>query len=64
MPKTLFANPPYLTEAEVSSAQPEVSRFEPILALRSDDGGIADLRKILSAAPNFLKDGAFFLFMF
>ena len=47
-----------LTDAEVESAQPEVSRFEPILALRSDDEGIADLRKILSAAPDFLKDGA------
>ena len=54
----IFANPPYLTDAEVESAQPEVSRFEPILALRSDDEGIADLRKILSAAPDFLKDGA------
>ncbi len=54
----IFSNPPYLTDAEVESAQPEVSQFEPMKALRSDDDGFADLRKILARAPEFLKDGA------
>ena len=54
----IFSNPPYLTDAEVASAQPEVSQYEPMKALRSDDDGFADLRKILARAPEFLKDGA------
>lgn len=53
----IVANPPYLGDAEVASAQPEVRDFDPISALRSGENGLADLRKILSAAPEFLKSG-------
>ncbi len=53
----IVSNPPYLSDSEVESAQPEVRDFEPLNALRSDSDGIADLRKILAAAPRFLNSG-------
>ncbi len=53
----IVANPPYLSDEEVASAQPEVRDFDPQMALLSDDNGIADLRKILSCAPDFLNEG-------
>ena len=51
----IVSNPPYLSDEEVESAQPEVKDFDPISALRSDDEGLADLRKILENVPNYLK---------
>ncbi len=58
----IVSNPPYLTDAEYESAQPEVKNFDPHAALVSPDDGLADLRKIMSALPDFLEDtgAAFF----
>lgn len=53
----IVANPPYLSREELECAQPEVREFDPISALVSPEDGIADLRKILSNAPEFLNDG-------
>ncbi len=53
----IAANPPYLTEDEFESAQPEVKNFDPHGALVSGQDGLCDLRKILSQAPAFLKNG-------
>ncbi len=53
----IVANPPYLSDEEVAEAQPEVKDFDPKMALRSDENGIADLRKILACAPNYLREG-------
>ncbi len=50
----IVANPPYLTEAEVASAEPEVQQFDPRNALVSAEDGVADLRKILTATPAYL----------
>ena len=55
----IVSNPPYLSDSEVESAEPEVKDFDPINALRSDDNGIADLRKILEQAPNYLNNNGF-----
>ncbi len=43
----IVSNPPYLTEAEVASAEPEVKDFEPREALIASDEGFADLAQII-----------------
>lgn len=50
----IVANPPYLSAEETAATAPEVRGFEPASALTSSDGGLADLRVIVAAAPRFL----------
>ena len=50
----IVANPPYLSAEETAQAAPEVLGHEPVQALTSADGGLADLREILAGAPRFL----------
>lgn len=57
----LVANPPYLTEAEVASAEPEVRLHDPVSALVAPNDGLADLRRILEAAPRHLRPGGWVL---
>jgi release factor glutamine methyltransferase len=53
----IVANPPYLSAEETAQTAPEVQGHEPVKALTSADGGLADLREILSGAPRFLAAG-------
>jgi len=53
----IVANPPYLSEAETAAAEPEVRGHEPRSALVSSEDGIADLRVIVAASPQFLNTG-------
>jgi release factor glutamine methyltransferase len=53
----IVANPPYLSEDDVAETAPEVREHEPASALRSGDGGRADLNAILETAPRFLAPG-------
>lgn len=53
----IISNPPYLTESEVASADPEVKDFDPHSALIAPDNGLADLKIILTQAPKFLREG-------
>lgn len=53
----IVANPPYLTDAEVAEAEPEVRLHDPMAALVAPDAGLADLRRILVDAPKFLRPG-------
>ena len=53
----IVSNPPYLTEAEWSAAEPEVREHEPREALVADDEGCADLLRIISEAPQRLRSG-------
>ncbi len=53
----IVANPPYLSDAEVSEAQPEVKDFEPQAALSAGTDSAADLRQILKAARPYLAPG-------
>jgi len=57
----IVSNPPYLTEAEVAEAEPEVKQFDPMSALVAPDGGLADLRKILEGARAHLRPGGWVL---
>ncbi len=53
----IVANPPYLTEEEWGSAEPEVREWEPRGALVAAEGGTAALALLLRAAPPHLAPG-------
>lgn len=54
----VVANPPYLSAEETAGSTPEVRSHEPVSALTSADGGLADVREIVQRAPQFLAAGA------
>lgn len=53
----IVANPPYLTEAEMQTAEPEVVDHEPSAALVSGGDGLDDLRRILGETKQYLAEG-------
>lgn len=54
----IVSNPPYLTEAEIASAEPEVTQHEPARALVAGPDGLSDLQRIVAGAYERLKPGA------
>lgn len=52
----IVSNPPYLTEAEMQTAEPEVTSHEPHDALVAGADGLDDLRQIMSQAKAFLTE--------
>ncbi|MDR2982488.1 MAG: peptide chain release factor N(5)-glutamine methyltransferase [Puniceicoccales bacterium] len=55
----IISNPPYLTDEELGTAEPEVNAHEPHAALVASDNGLADLKTILSQARTRLCSGGF-----
>ena len=53
----IVANPPYLSDAEVREAQPEVKDFEPHAALSAGENSTADLERIIRDARAHLAPG-------
>jgi release factor glutamine methyltransferase len=53
----ILANPPYLSEAEVQEAQPEVRLHEPYSALAAPEAGMSDLLVILAQSSQHLEAG-------
>lgn len=53
----IVSNPPYLTEAEMTTAEPEVIDHEPHDALVAGSDGLNDFRILLEGAPKFLAPG-------
>ncbi len=53
----VVSNPPYLTPAELQSAEPEVARHDPPLALVSGVDGLDALRCIIQGASSRLVSG-------
>ena len=53
----IVSNPPYLTAEETAETAPEVREFEPRGALQAEEGGLADLKRILAAAPGWMAAG-------
>lgn len=56
----VVSNPPYIRTAEIAGLEPEVSRFEPHMALDGGADGLAAYRLITVALPRLLKPGAAF----
>ncbi len=53
----IAANPPYVATNELESLMPEVSSFEPRLALDGGADGMDFIRRIIGEAPEFLPSG-------
>lgn len=54
----VVSNPPYIPTADINGLAPEVSRYEPRLALDGGEDGLAAYRLITAALPGLLKPGA------
>ena len=53
----IVSNPPYLTEAEMQTAEPEVIDHEPQSALASGQEGLDDLGLLFKSVPKHLAEG-------
>lgn len=57
----IVSNPPYIPTETIASLAPEISRFEPRMALDGDYDGLSDIRKIIHAAPDYLNNEGYLL---
>ncbi|NJN95884.1 MAG: peptide chain release factor N(5)-glutamine methyltransferase [Anaerolineales bacterium] len=53
----IVSNPPYVSRSELATAMPEVSRYEPRLALDGGEDGLDVIRLLLPQAREKLKPG-------
>jgi len=53
----LVSNPPYIPDSQLDGLQPEVRGYEPQVALSGGPDGLVIHRRLLQAAPMFLKPG-------
>jgi release factor glutamine methyltransferase len=53
----VISNPPYIEHAAIAGLQPEVTRFEPHLALDGGADGLDAYRRLLPAAARLLRPG-------
>ena len=58
----VVSNPPYIPSGEISALEPEVSRFDPRLALDGGQDGLAAYRTILTDAGGSLNPGGWIVF--
>jgi release factor glutamine methyltransferase len=54
----IVSNPPYVSHSELSATSPEVSRYEPKLALAGGQDGLEIIRQLLPQAKEKLKPGS------
>ena len=54
----IISNPPYLTEEEWNTAQPEVKKAEPYSALVAEDAGMSDIKHILEESKKYMSTGS------
>jgi release factor glutamine methyltransferase len=57
----MLSNPPYIPSDEVLRLQPEVSKYEPHLALDGGVDGLAAIRLLVDTAPTYLQAGGIWL---
>ncbi|MCR5431967.1 MAG: peptide chain release factor N(5)-glutamine methyltransferase [Lachnospiraceae bacterium] len=55
----ITANPPYIARDKIGALEPEVSEFEPRLALDGGEDGLVFYRRIMKCAPQHMAEGAF-----
>jgi release factor glutamine methyltransferase len=53
----IVSNPPYLSYSELSAVSPEISRYEPEVALATGQAGLAVIRQLLPQARQKLNPG-------
>ena len=52
----IVSNPPYIATKEIEGLAPEVSRFDPLIALDGGEDGLVFYRRIIKRAPCFMKE--------
>lgn len=57
----IVSNPPYIPRADIAQLEPEIMRYEPMLALDGDTDGLSCIRSILEEAPAYLKEGGYLM---
>ena len=57
----IVSNPPYVSTKEYEDLPPEISRYEPRLALDGREDGLHFIRKIIGGSPDFLNSGGWLL---
>ncbi|MBL8544014.1 MAG: peptide chain release factor N(5)-glutamine methyltransferase [Hyphomonadaceae bacterium] len=58
----IVSNPPYIVSAEIDALEPEVARFEPLLALDGGADGLDAYRAIFAGLDRALAPGGAFIF--
>ena len=53
----IVSNPPYIETKVIDGLEPEVSRFDPFIALDGGEDGLVFYKRIIKRAPCFLKEG-------
>ncbi|MCR5331091.1 MAG: peptide chain release factor N(5)-glutamine methyltransferase, partial [Lachnospiraceae bacterium] len=53
----ITANPPYIETGVIAGLNPEINRYEPMIALDGGEDGLKHYRSIVSGAKAHLKDG-------
>lgn len=57
----ITSNPPYIPTDQIFQLQPEVSEYDPFIALDGGTDGLAFYRKIAKEAPAYLEKGGYIL---
>lgn len=57
----IISNPPYVQTPVIEKLAPEISSYEPRIALDGGKDGLNSLRFIIDQAPDFLKPGGFLI---
>ena len=58
----VISNPPYITDEEMTQLAPEVSQYDPVLALAGGAEGLDAYRSIVPLLKTFLKPGGWVVF--
>ena len=58
----IVSNPPYVSEPEIETLQPEVRDHEPMSALISGPDGLSHIRVLLRDASSYLRPNGFLIF--
>lgn len=58
----IVSNPPYIPSREIPELMPEVSKYEPLMALDGSEDGMKFYRAITKEAPQYLKAGGWLLY--
>jgi len=53
----IMANPPYVSDADLTTLSPDIRDHEPAAALRGGPDGLALIRRLVKAAPGLLAPG-------
>jgi release factor glutamine methyltransferase len=57
----ILSNPPYIEDSRIARLPREVKDYEPLIALRGGENGLAYHRQIVSQAPPYLRPGGWLL---